>query len=225
MKNRYIIFILTLCFLSVSSCRVKEGEPGPAGASALNKEGFIKGTLRYLDYKGDSVIQAFAYEYYESLVENEYWIDSSDGTNYEIHVFRRDLNDSEKHAAFSLFGTIDNHVVQAPDYGSVDFSYVNMINGDLFAFDDISNTSSSFNELYFDNSSSTSCDISNFKLDINANTLSFDYVTTYDANDISYDDQYNNFNPATVRGSLSIRLKKRNYSTYTPPVVAKTSQE
>ena len=68
MKSFYLLLIGSV--ISFTACRTKEGEPGPAGESNLNKQGSMSGTLTYFDHKGAQVVQNFDYNYYNKLNYN-----------------------------------------------------------------------------------------------------------------------------------------------------------
>jgi hypothetical protein len=62
MKSLYLLFI-TL-FVSVVSCRTKDGAPGPAGENELTQQGSITATISFTDESGANVVKTAKYEYF-----------------------------------------------------------------------------------------------------------------------------------------------------------------
>lgn len=204
MKSFYIL-LLALSITAVS-CRTKEGEPGPAGESALSKQGSISGTLNYVDVDGNPITKQFSYEYYETLFDSRY--DENDGL--KVSISRRDLKDTEKYFKFNFTSYKDNNdIYEAPEYGSIDFSFVSVNNNQLFSFSDYESASGYYEEVYFNDESETIVDITNFSFDKNTGRLIYDYSITYSIVNIPYQDRYDEFTQATVTGHVDVVLNEK----------------
>jgi hypothetical protein len=199
MKSLYIL-LLTLA-VSAVSCKTKEGEPGPAGESSLNKQGAISGKLTYVDHNGDPLEQSFSYEYFETLSQAFYTINEDNG-QYVISISRRDLKDYGKGFLINLYGSTDqsgNPIVASQ--GSIGFSYLNVINNYLFSFV----TDGGEGPLYFDSGkSSTTGEISNFNFNETTGRLIFDYTFTVSPDDIGNWTKYDGDTPATITGHVDV---------------------
>lgn len=104
--------------------------------------------------------------------------------------------------------------------GHVDFSYVGIVDNNIFSFNDFDyGDVSEGQKVYFDEESSTRCTITNFSLDTISGRLRFDYETIYDSDNISYEDRYDNNSEATVKGSVDVILNRRKPSEFVPQQV------
>ena len=245
MKAFYLLIIS--CMFSFVACKTKQGDPGPAGAtgttgingasgvSTFKKQGSISGTLEYVDHNGSPVKPSFAYEYYESLFDNafvynfgsveqdpqpDFRINATPGRYYGIHFKRRGIADSENWFTFDLYGSVgqDGSIIP-PIEGHIDFSYVGLINNNVFSFNDYTYGEGEYEEVYFYEGNSTTCDIKNFKLDTISGRLTFDYETKYDNSNIYENDRYDNNSEATVKGSVDVILNRRKPSEFVPQQV------
>jgi len=179
MKSLYVL--LLALFISVVSCRTKDGAPGPAGESSLNKQGSVSGTITYTDDNGNDATTPFSYQYYESLEDNRfYWYDD-DGEYYGIAFERRDLNDANNYFSFLIGGEAFNSVEDDPYTTYADFSLYKVINNELYQFeeDDIQ--------------------VTNVILDHTTGRVTFDFSGTI------YDDEGNS---ATVTGKVDVTLNR-----------------
>lgn len=213
------------------------GVTGADGASTFKKQGSISGTLEYVDYKGSAVKPSFAYEYYESLFDNvfvynfgslqpdpqpepgpELRITATSDRYYGIHFKRRSIADSENWFSFDLSGLLDaNGGIISPVEGYLDFSYVGIIDNNVFSFSDFDGgDGGSGDYIKFNETSSTRCDIKNFKLDTISGRLTFDYETKYDNSNIYENDRYDNNTEAKVKGSVDVILNRRKPSEFVP---------
>ena len=189
MKSFYLLVLALI--VSVTSCRTKEGTPGPAGASSLTQQGSVTGTLAYVDYQGNSVSIPFSYGYFESLSDNKFYYDENGKKNYQIEFFRRDLTDYNNYITFSnLHGFNVNNQFNAPTGGIFEFS----------ASFDASNPNSSYT-------------IINYNFDATTGRLIFDYTLTFDALSINTSTRYNRTQSATVTGKVDVMLNRTQ--TYT----------
>ena len=185
--------------IAVTSCRTKEGEPGPAGESLLSKQGAISGTISYLDINGKPLTESFSYEYFETLSDTYY---TSDNENYSIRFSRRDLKDYQKTCEFTLDGSLDQSGnLTVPEGGGLKFYYLSVANNNLFSFS-IYGGSGGF--LYFSGESQTTGVISNFSFNKTTGRLIFDYTLSVHPNDINYSDRYNNTTFAEINGHVDI---------------------
>jgi hypothetical protein len=190
MKKVFILTLLLTVFGAVHSCRTKDGAPGPTGPSDLINQGSVSGTLYYLNYLGDSVKQPFNYQYYTSLVNNEYnfydtnIVKTTNGyyaSGYSFEFTRRDIADSSNNFTFSVangYDTLDQPA--SPKFFTMNFSFIENLNNNIFNFNAPG--------VYFSNNLSynnSSCKISNFKLDTLTGRLTFTFVATYQPYDIT----------------------------------------
>ncbi len=133
MKSFYLL-VLAIA-ISAVSCRTKEGEPGPAGESSLTQQGSISGTVTYLDVNSNSVAVPFNYQYFETLEHNKfYYEEQSPSLYYELNFQRRDLKDANNYLRFEVNGNGMNGIVDNPDYSYVNFSFLKVINNELYEF-------------------------------------------------------------------------------------------
>jgi hypothetical protein len=158
MKSFYLLLI-TLA-ISATSCRTKEGEPGPAGKSSLTKQGSVSGTITYSIDNGttNTATVPFEYNYFESLNDNKFYFEDSEGDYYDFFFGRKDLKDARNYFYFWSYGYGTNGIEDDPEYTNVNFSFVTVINNKLLEF----NTSGG--------------DITNLKLDPETGRLTFDYA-------------------------------------------------
>lgn len=182
MKTFYLL-LLALA-ISATSCRTKEGEPGPAGESALNKQGTISGTITYTNDQGNEATAAFNYEYFETLKDNAFTnYESGQESYYGIDVIRRSIQDEYNYAEFNLDGTGMNGIEDAPSSIDFEFSYVSTINNEIIGF-------------FADGDEVV---ITNFNLDASTGRVTFDYSTiVYDINN----------NEVTLQGKVDVTLPR-----------------
>lgn len=182
MKTFYLL-LLALTFTAVS-CKTKDGEPGPAGESTLIKQGSISGTITYTDANGIDVAVPFDYQYYESLVYNYFtYEEEGSGSYYEVDLLRRDLADANNYFYFNIEGTGLNGVEANPEYTSIDFSLLKVINNELNTFYD------------------SEIEITNLSLDPTTGRLIFDFSGTV------YDDYDNN---GDITGRVDVIVNRLN---------------
>ena len=207
MKNTYILLIAIA--VTMLSCRTKEGEPGPAGESALSKQGVISGKISYVNMDGQPLNETFSYEYYESLAD-AYVIDNED--SYTISFSRRDLKDWDKKFEFNLYGSTDqsgNPV--APTEGDLNFSYLSVTNNKLFSFH--TDGGEGGYVYFYEGTEGTSCDISNFSFNVATGRLLFDYKVVCTPDDISYYDRPNEDTEATIEGHVDVIVLNKKMQT------------
>jgi len=218
MKTLYLLLVVLV--FTTTSCFTKTGDPGPTGtvgttgttgANTLDKQGTIAGTLEYVDYKDSALSLPFSYQYTESVLsQSTYSIDTTK-TSYKIYIERRDPADSEKRFGLTLYGAISNGLFTIPNSGDVDFSYVSLINNNLFEFNDITPEDGTPEEtVYFspDYNTETTCQFSGFNLDTLTGRLTFQYEISYSSDNIDYNDEYDSTTPAIVSGSVDVVLTK-----------------
>ncbi len=138
MKKSFYLIVFAL-IMSVTSCRTKEGAPGPAGESTLSKQGSISGTISYTDDNGNDATVPFNFQYFESLQDNAFSYQdngqSQSPSTYSLDFGRRDLKDVNNYLDFSLDGYSTNGIEDAP-YSIVNqFSFLTVINGELYEFE------------------------------------------------------------------------------------------
>lgn len=230
MKAIYLLLIATALFLA--SCRAKKGDPGPVGTTgtvgatgtstpSLIKQGFFTGTLDYFDYKGSPVKPSFKYEYY-STEKNNFFIyeNTPDYKYFEVFVYRKDISDSHNKLSFYLKGSVDEKGLpiyeEFDSHGRADFSYVGLIDNNIFAFDDYNynfnhNLEESPHEVPFGGDRGYQWDIKNFSLDTLTGRLRFDFTTEINSSDI-WDTDRNANGWATLSGSMDVVLKRKRSS-------------
>ncbi|ABG60614.1 hypothetical protein [Cytophaga hutchinsonii] len=202
MKTFYLLLMAVA--LTTFSCRTKEGAPGPAGESALNKQGSINGTLTFVDYKGDEVKQTFDYAYYETLFDNQFQYFNYG--EYDLNVKRRDLKDKYSYISFDAYGYTDEGdgiTPVPPFYGRLDFSMIRNVNNSVFDFGvtfDLDESSSTFN-------------VTNLKLDTLSGRITYDFEAIINPNDM-YGDTYGS-TEATLQGHVDV-IAKRKYDSNAP---------
>lgn len=178
MKSFYLLLIAGV--ISFTSCRTKEGEPGPAGESSLNKQGSVTGTITYTDDNGNDATTSFNYGYFESLENNKYYWYDEDGEYYGIQFERRDLKDENNYFSFLIAGDATNGVEDDPYTNYANFSLYKVINNELYEFDD------------------DDIEVTNVKLDHTTGRLTFDF-----AGSVYSDGEY-----ATVTGKVDVILNR-----------------
>jgi hypothetical protein len=200
MKSLYILF-LTLA-VSAVSCRTKNGEPGPAGGDALNKQGSISGTLRTTNSSGDSVVFPFQFNYYESLDENSY---SEYKVSYYTFDFkRRDLKNSSNYFIMKGGPIIK---MSTPTSLTVDFSLEELqSNNTYFSFTDQTCAASCVESVGFGPFTPTAVTpviaYSNYSFDFATGRLFFNFK-------LSYPSANNSFGrPAIVQGNVDVILNQ-----------------
>lgn len=185
MKSLYVLLLAIA--ISTVSCRTKDGEPGPAGESGLNKQGTVSGTIRYFDDNENEAFAPFNFEYFESFEENRfYYNDDFSQIPYELSFSRRALKDVNNYFDIEATGYYNmNGEVESPNYSRMDFSFFTLINNQLYRF--YRNTS----EL----------EITNFSLDRTTGRLIYDF---------SGDVYYDNGTTATITGKVDVILTLSN---------------
>lgn len=198
MKTIYLLMIGAAVFLA--SCRTKEGEPGAAGESSLNKQGSVSGSITYVKRNGDPITVPFNYECYESMTETTF---AFNGFDYEADFGRRSANDYNNYIGF--FG-IDGSKSQnggftAPDGFSFNFSTVQNVNNELFEF----------SGNFYAGDAASDFTITNFSLDTLTGRMVFDFESVFDPSDIDYSSKYDDATPCTVKGHVDVSLIRRKY--------------
>lgn len=211
MKSLYILLVAIA--VSATACKTKVGEPGPAGEAGLAQQGKVSGTLAYIDRQGNPVSVPFAYSYYESLTDNMFYYNENN-SNYGLHCHRRDLKDYNNYVAFSyLEGGKANGQFMPPTSGTIEFSLLKVMGDELFEF-----------KGGFDIASSTtnsSYTITNFVFDPTTGRANYDFVLTFDPQDISSETRYDASTPATLTGRIDVTLNRVSApSQQQPPVTA-----
>jgi hypothetical protein len=137
MKSFYFLLLFTV---GLVSCRTKTGEPGPSGASVLNQQGSVSGMITYSMNNGTTTMDSvpFKYIYFKSLDDNKFYFDNSNG-DYQVSFERRDSKDNNNYFDLDCYGSGTNGVEEDPSYSSVDFSFLTVINNQLFEFSDSNN--------------------------------------------------------------------------------------
>lgn len=230
-----IICILTAMLMVSVSCRTKDGEQGPAGESDLTRQGSITGTISYVDYNGKAVNPSFSYEYYETLLDNQFMYSGFNSSTmpkrtnipipsnmYSVTLSRRDLLDTEKRFAITLSGEVNaDGTIHTPSYATLDLSFIGLVNNNVFLFED-EGEESDYVSAYPSSSageSDATFDVSNLSLDILTGRLHFDYVATYPASNITYRSKYDGNTSATVTGTVDVVLNRKRQSTANPPIL------
>lgn len=149
--------------MAAVSCRTKDGAPGPAGENTLTQNGSISGKVTFMDDSGKTVNSTFKYEYYETLIDNRFYIyDAGADSDYEITISRRAADDSYNYCNFSMAGY--NDMVAGTDedpYSTyADFTFVTISNGTLYEFNETNTT------------------ITNLQLDPTTGRLTFNFTST-----------------------------------------------
>jgi hypothetical protein len=157
MKSFYLLLLLTV---SVISCRTKQGEPGPSGASILNQQGSVSGTITYSINNGTTNVDSvpFKYTYFKSLDNNKFYFDNSDGDSYELSFERIDSKDNNNYFDLDCSGSGTDGVEEDPSYSNLNFSFVTVINNVLYEFNASDGT------------------ITNFTLNPSTGRVTFDYA-------------------------------------------------
>ncbi|HSY61779.1 MAG TPA: hypothetical protein VK796_07875 [Cytophaga sp.] len=201
MKAFYLLLIVAI--FGATSCRTKDGAPGPAGESSLNKQGSMNGTLTYYDHNGAQVVKNFDYNYYETVTDNQFYYYKNNSGEYDITLKRRDLKDKNSYFSFDIqgYGGADEITPAAPFNGNMEFSLVTVINNSVF----------DFNTSFYVGDASSTFDVTNFSLDTLTGRMIFDYTSTVSYNDMD-GDTYNT-NDATLNGHVDIILSRR-YDSY-----------
>lgn len=227
MKTIYFLMIGTA--LCLSSCRTKKGDPGPVGAAGpvgatgtstlLNKQGFFTGTLDYFDYKGSPVKPSFKYEYYSTEKNNVFvYKNTSDHKYFEVFVYRRDISDSQNRLSFYLTGPLEKGLPiyeEFNSYGRADFSYVDLIDNNIFSFNDYNYEQNYISdEVSFGGDQGYEWDIKNFSLDTLTGRLRFDFTTEINNSHIQIEDR-NGSGWATLSGSMDVVLQRKRSSMVT----------
>jgi hypothetical protein len=181
MKSFYLLLIALA--ISAASCRTKEGEPGPAGESSLNKQGSITGTIKYTDDNGDEATVPFNYQYFESLEDNGFYYEEEGSESYyEVSFRRRDLKDVNNYFNIQGYGYGMNGAEDAPSYLNINFSFLTVINNELYEFDEMNDV-----------------EIENISLDPATGRLTCDF------SGIVY---YDNESSASVTGKVDVLLNR-----------------
>ncbi|WP_018342446.1 hypothetical protein [Cytophaga aurantiaca] len=182
MKSFYLLVLaVALC---AASCRAKEGEPGPAGQSALKQQGEISGTIAFTTIAGKDTSVPFSFKYFSSIKENTFsYQQNGTYTNYGFDFKRRDLQDQNCYINLNGYGYGVNDTESDPDYSYMEFSFLKVINGDLYEF-----------------SRNTSITVTNVTLDPATGRLTYDFSGTvyYGPND----------DEATVTGKVDVTLNR-----------------
>lgn len=188
MKTFYLLLIASvICF---TACRTKEGEPGPAGESFLNKQGSVSGTITYTDDDGNDATTSFNYQYYESLYDGRFYYEDNEGEiDYGVDVTRRDLRDENNTFNFKVerneFAGIDD----APHLTSMESSFFVVINNEL---------------VEFHSGWAYGTEITNFTLDPLTGRATFDFSGTVDKNG----------EDATITGRVDVILNRTRNRIY-----------
>lgn len=189
MKSFYFLLLIATV-ISFTACRTKEGEPGPAGESSLNKQGSISATITYTDNNGTTATIPFNYQYFESLEDNRFYYDDDAGMiSYGLQVERRTIKDANNYYSFILEGSGDDGILNGPDQVYANFSFYTVINNQLYKFDnnDIS--------------------ITNFSIDPSTGRVTFDFAGSV---------KYNNNEDATITGKVDVILNRSREYIYVP---------
>jgi hypothetical protein len=192
-KILLLIFVLSSLFLS---CKTKEGEPGPAGDNALNKDGSISGTIYYNYANGDTAIVPFNYEYYESELDFYAELDTLYDT-YKIRFKRRELKEINSYTFIELYGALDaNNKPLDADFNDISFQQFNLvkkINNKLFKF--------AFYNLY-----SSTGSITDFVFDEKTGKLFYNYTFDVSPSDISSNYAVDGVTTAKIVGNVNLTL-------------------
>ena len=174
-----------------------------------------------MDYKDSTLSLPFTYEYTESLTDSHFdtYNNYFNGPSYEIILNRRDITDAEKYASFYISGLVkEDGSYDMPNDVSVDFSYVTLINKNLFEFSGPNGEGGT--TVYFptDGKSTTNISFTNFKLDTLTGRLTFGYVMTYSPDDINNDDKFDDATNATITGNVDVVVSRVNKPVGTTPI-------
>jgi hypothetical protein len=187
MKLFYLMVFVSM--VSVTSCRTKDGEPGPAGESTLVKQGSISATITYTDDNGNDATVPFDYQFYETLYDSRFYYEDNQGEiSYGVDVRRRDLRDENNSFNFIVEKNIFANIGDDPHFTRSEFSFNVVINNDLFEF---------YNYGY-------GPDVTNFTLDPSTGRVTFDFSGSI----------YKNGEAATITGRVDVILyRTREYIT------------
>ncbi len=200
MKLFYLLVFAIL--MSVTSCRTKDGEPGPAGGDALNKQGAISGTLRTTNSLGDSVVFPFQFNYYESLDENSY-------SEYKVSLYTFDFKRRSLKNASNYFIMSGGPITKmtTPTNLTVDFSLEELnANNTYFSFTDRTCATNCVETVNFGPFTPTAVTpviaYSNYSFDFATGHLFFNFKLTYPSVN-------NSFNRAAiVQGTVDVVLNQ-----------------
>jgi hypothetical protein len=187
MKKSFYLIVFAL-ILSVTSCRTKEGAPGPAGESTLSKQGTISGTITYTDDNGNDATAPFNFQYFESLQDNVFsYQDNSQSQGpsyYTLDFGRRDLKDVNNYLYFYLQGNSMNGLEDAPYSISNHFNFITVINSEFYEF----------------YGSGNNFVITNVNLDPTTGRITFEFTGTV---------LYNGGYSATITGSVDVTSNRK----------------
>jgi len=183
MKIFYLLLVAVT--INMTACRTKDGEPGPAGESALMKQGSISGEITYLDNNENEAKAPFKYEYFESLQENKFYYNTTgnDGDPlYQINFNRRDLKDYNNYFNVKFEGS---ETSGDPYYSNINLNVIKVINNTLYEF-----------------YSSDDFEISNLSFEPSTGRLLFDFSGTV----------YYSNGQGVVTGKVDVILSRSSYS-------------
>jgi len=212
MKKIHLLSVVFATLLIISSaCSKKDPVPGPAGQDALRKEGNISGKIYRLNSAGtgDTLLGTFAYEYFESLDDASYTLNSE---SRGINLVRRSAKESQDY--FELFSNYISTLEEQPDETrlTINFSYNKALsNGKYLKFMTFDNANFR-NDIYFGYSSST-LSITNYSFNKSTGRLKFDY----EMNIASYENS--TYSPAKVIGNVNVTLLEADYADNGPVMV------
>ena len=208
--KKFIILLMSLSLLTMYSCRVKEGEAGLPGESALNKNGSVTGTVYYKMPNGiDTAIVPFTFEYYPSAQDNEFYYDSTNTQTYSVDLFRREAKEENSYFSINIPFGADLDALKGPAEPSqmyIYFSITENINGKIFTF---SNNSNYFTTTTDQTQSRYT--ISNFSLNTTTGRLQYDFEVFIKSNDIESKYQVDNVTDARVKGKVDVTLNRSGY--------------
>lgn len=181
MKSFYLLVLAVA--LSVASCRTKEGEPGPAGQSALKQQGQISGTIAFVNAAGHDTSVTFSYSYFESLNDNKFFFQqNASNTYYEFDFQRRDLQDNNCFINLNGYGYGTNNNEDDPSYAYMNFSFLKVIDGVLYDFSNYDYVT-----------------VTNVNLDPATGRLTYDYTAAVN---------YGSSSQGTITGSVDVTLNR-----------------
>jgi hypothetical protein len=209
MKNFLLILLLGLT-VAFTSCRSGEaGEPGPAGADNLNKQGSVSGTFHYSYYNeytatNDTVILPFNFEYYESERDNlyGYTVDpqSQAVVSHNYDFYRRSLKDYSDFIHITYNYGVPSGPIPSDFEIQIGLSRV-LANNGVFGFQSYSNFNGS--------SDLSTLVISNYNFNATTGALSFDFVMEVDPNYAIYSGRnYDVSYSPKIEGRVNVVLRK-----------------
>jgi hypothetical protein len=198
--KKLISFLFALSILiTFNSCKVKDGEPGPAGENSLYKQGSVSGTFYYKYSNGDTAIIPFNHEYYESMNYNTFLYDSINYNDYAIDFYRSQLKETDSYLYFNSQGFIDaDNKFEIPTNNYIEFNLINKYKNVVYnwSLDAYSNQIT----------------ITDFKMDPKTGNVTYNYTIDIPASDLNFRNKVDDVTPLIIKGSVNVVLDEDEYS-------------